>query len=167
MSEFFGTSELVPFPSLASLRVRGSVWAVLGLPQRLKPRSFWQTDSARVNSCPSRAWRAFGFVVRLGLFSAYLGGWGRVSFSLLFGTSELVPLPGVAGPSGSWFGVGCSRLTSAAEAGFPCLGFFGTSQLVPFPSLLAPREDSPRLRSGRARLPVVPLTRLTSRGFSR
>jgi hypothetical protein len=30
----------VPFPSLAGLRVRASAWAVLGLPQRLKPRAF-------------------------------------------------------------------------------------------------------------------------------
>jgi hypothetical protein len=35
---FCGTSELVPFPSVAGHFVRGSAWAAHGLPQRLKPR---------------------------------------------------------------------------------------------------------------------------------
>jgi hypothetical protein len=59
-------------------RVEGSALDELGL-DRLPTAAeagfpFSGAFTARVNSCPSRAWRAFGFVLRRGLFSAYLCG---------------------------------------------------------------------------------------------
>ncbi len=51
---WFGTSQLVPFPSVLGLRFVGAS-AVLGLPQRLKPSFIFSAFTARVNSCPSRA----------------------------------------------------------------------------------------------------------------
>ncbi len=57
---------------------------------------FSRADSARVNSCPSRAWLASGFVLLLRLFTACLSGLSRPSFSgAFYGTSQLVPFPGV------------------------------------------------------------------------
>jgi hypothetical protein len=59
-----------------------------------------------------------------------------------------------AGGYGGWpssrprFG-GAAALTSAAEAGFPCLSFFGTSELVPFPSPVLPRFAKTRHDSAR------------------
>ncbi len=162
----YGTSELVPFPSLAGLRVRGFCLAVHRLPQRLKPSSCFGAVTARVNSCPSRAWRAFGSWFCLGCSRLASAAEAGFLFRGGFGTSQLVPFPGVTGLR---FVVcfGCSRLASAAEAGLLFWGGYGTSELVPFPGLLTLKENSPLPRSGRARLPVVPLRRSTSRGFSR
>ncbi len=52
----YGTSELVPFPSVAGHFVRGSAWAAHGLP--LRPGFIFWAFTARVNSCPSRFYAA-------------------------------------------------------------------------------------------------------------
>jgi hypothetical protein len=73
------------------------VWRCLAYPQGLKPGPLVRVFLARVNSCPSRAWRAFGFVVLFGLLtatSAAEAGFPSLSFC---GTSELVPFPSLAG----------------------------------------------------------------------